>query len=637
MVSAAPGERALRQTWRRLSAFAGRLGERLRNLAAARHGVGARLLIGVLLFSVFVTIILTGIQLYTDYQRDVAAIRSRLDQIGKSYLVSLEESLWILDQTQLRLQLGGIVQLPDIRAAEVREVDAPIAALVLKVGQSPESGLLARDFPLTHVVQGQERVIGRLHVEATFADAYGRLVATAGKVFATQAAEIFLVALFIIFFFNYLVTRHLSAIAAEVGSYRIGDSPLQLSLKRRKLHDDELQRVTAAFNTLSQNLHAAYRDLAEREARIRRLVDANIIGIFIWDFEGRIIEANDAFLRIVGYGREELTSGRIRWPDLTPPDWNPRDAQQTVPPEIRLTGFVPPSEKEYFRKDGSRVPVLIGAATIEGNADQGVAFVVDLTERKRAEAEARETERRYHEVETALAHANRVATLGQLTASIAHEVKQPIAAAVLNAHVAQALLKQQPPDLAELRETLVQIAKDGNRASDVINRIRALVQKAPLQRDRLEINEILHEVIELTRAEAAGSGVSVRTELASGLPPIQGDRVQLQQVILNLIVNAIQAMSGDGEGPRELVICAGRAEPNGVLVTVRDTGPGLPPGGIDSLFEAFHTTKPSGLGLGLSICRSIVEAHGGRLWASANLPRGATFQFTVPAQNDLEA
>jgi C4-dicarboxylate-specific signal transduction histidine kinase len=260
-----------------------------------------------------------------------------------------------------------------------------------------------------------------------------------------------------------------------------------------------------------------------------------------------------------------------------------------------------------------------------------------LTERKRAEAEARESEQRYREVQTELAHANRVATMGQLTASIAHEVKQPIAASVLNAQVALLLLARQPPNVAELREALEQIAKDGNRASDVINRIRALVQKAPFRKDRLEINAIIHEVIELTRGEAAQSGVSVRTELAQGLPPIEGDRVQLQQVILNLIVNAIEAMRGDSEGSRELVIGAGIVEPNGVLVTVRDSGPGFPPEALESLFEAFHTTKPSGMGLGLSISRSIVEAHGGRLWASPNLPRGAMFQFTVPARHDLAA
>jgi C4-dicarboxylate-specific signal transduction histidine kinase len=257
--------------------------------------------------------------------------------------------------------------------------------------------------------------------------------------------------------------------------------------------------------------------------------------------------------------------------------------------------------------------------------------VLDLTDRKRAEAEARESERRYREVQMDLAHANRVATMGQLTASIAHEVNQPIAATVTGAQAALNWLGHQPPDLAEVRLSLAQIVQDGRRAGDVIGRIRDLIRKAPPRKDRLEINGAIREVIELTRSEARKNGVSVKTELAEGLPLLYGDRVQLQQVILNLIINAIEAMSGTSEGLRELLISSAPANSGGVLVAVRDSGPGLAPAGLDRLFEAFYTTKPSGLGIGLSICRSILEAHGGRLWASTNEPHGAIFQFTVPA------
>jgi signal transduction histidine kinase len=189
----------------------------------------------------------------------------------------------------------------------------------------------------------------------------------------------------------------------------------------------------------------------------------------------------------------------------------------------------------------------------------------------------------------------------------------------------------QAVDLNEIRQILNDIVKDGNRAGEVIGRIRGLIKKTTPQRDRLEINGAIREVIELTRGEAAKNGISVQTELAHGLPLIEGDRVQLQQVIVNLIINAVEAMSDDSEGARELLIRSGRAESGGVLVTVRDSGPGLAPATVDRVFESFYTTKPGGLGLGLSICRSIIEAHGGRLWASANVPRGVIFQFTVPA------
>jgi C4-dicarboxylate-specific signal transduction histidine kinase len=297
---------------------------------------------------------------------------------------------------------------------------------------------------------------------------------------------------------------------------------------------------------------------------------------------------------------------------------------------VMTTGTAQPREKEYFRKDGSRVPVLVGGATISEEQDEGVAFVVDLSERKRAEAEARESERRYRDMQMELAHANRVATMGQLTASLAHEVKQPIGATVSNAQAALRWLARQPPDLEEVREALAHIVQDGKRAGDVVGRIRDLIKKAPPREDRFDINAAIREVIGLTRGEALKTGVAVRTELAGGLPLIQGDRVQLQQVMLNLIVNAIEAMSAMDEGPRELLVSTAKGEAGDVRVAVRDWGPGLAPAEFERLFEAFYTTKPSGLGLGLSICRSIVEAHGGRLWASANAPRGATFQFMLP-------
>jgi PAS domain S-box-containing protein len=376
-----------------------------------------------------------------------------------------------------------------------------------------------------------------------------------------------------------------------------------------------------------ENAHL-YRDLEQREAKIRRLVDANIIGIYLWELEGRIIEANDTFLRMVGYDREDLLAGRVSWADLTPPEW--RDLDERAVEGLKTAGRLPPAEKEYFRKDGSRVPVLIGSAAFDDRRDEGVAFVLDLTEQKRAEAEARESERRYREMQMEVAHANRVATMGQLTASIAHEVNQPIAAAVTNAQAALRWLAARPPDLDEARQALGSIVKDANRAGDVIGRIRDIVKKAPPRKDRVDINGAIREVIELTRGEAAKQGAAVQTAFGEGLPLIEGDRVQLQQVVLNLIVNAVQAMGTVEQGPRELSITTDRAEPSGVLVAVKDSGPGLAPANLAQLFAPFYTTKADGLGMGLSICRSIIEAHGGRLWAT-NLPRGAIFSFTVPA------
>ena len=256
----------------------------------------------------------------------------------------------------------------------------------------------------------------------------------------------------------------------------------------------------------------------------------------------------------------------------------------------------------------------------------------DITERKRAEAEARDSEARYREVQAELAHASRVASMGQLTASIAHEIAQPIAAVVNNARAAMNWLGTQPPDLEEVRQTLGEIVNDGKRAGDVISWIRALIKKEPPRWEAVEINEAVLEVIALTNGEVAKNGVSVRTQLAEGLPLIQADRVQLRQVVLNLIINAVEAMSGDGEGSRELLISTGRDSLNGVLVSLQDSGPGLDPATLEHLFHSFYATKSGGMGMGLSICRSIVEAHGGRIWAGANEPRGAVFQFSLPLE-----
>jgi PAS domain S-box-containing protein len=386
-------------------------------------------------------------------------------------------------------------------------------------------------------------------------------------------------------------------------------------------------KLLASQAAIALESASLYRDLEQREAKIRRLVDANIIGIYLWELEGRIIEANDTFLRMVGYDREDLLAGRVSWADLTPPERRDLDARAVE--GLRTAGRLPPVEKEYFRKDGSRVPVLIGSAAFDEQRDQGVAFVVDRSERKRAEADARESERHVREMQMEVAHANRVATMGQLTASIAHEVNQPIAAAATNAEAALRWLGARSPDLEEVRQAFGRIVKDAHRAGDVIGRIRELIKKAPPRKEGVDMNAAIGEVIELTRGEAAKNGASVQTALGEGLPLVEGDRVQLQQVVLNLIVNAVQAMGEVAEGPRELFITTAPAEPNGVLVVVKDSGPGLDPESLERLFDPFYTTKPGGLGMGLSICRSIIEAHGGRLWVTANLPRGAIFNFTV--------
>ncbi|WP_334392926.1 ATP-binding sensor histidine kinase [Bradyrhizobium sp. AZCC 2262] len=637
-------------------------------------------------------------------------------------------------------------------------------------------------------------------------------------------------------------------------------------------------KVLASQAAISLENTQLYRDLADREGKIRRLVDANIIGIIVADAEGGIFEANDAFLHILGFDRNDFASGNVRWNELTPPEWRDRTARALE--ELLTTGTAQPFEKEYFRKDGSRVPVLIGYTAFEEKRDKGIAFVLDLTERKRAENALRESEERFRDfAETAsdwlwemgpdhkltmltpnafgsspsarlgtaaweraldleaepekwraiqatmdshepfrdfvylaagfdgspmyvrasgkpvfnvdgkflgyrgtgtdatviiraqealresernlrsaidgipglvailapngdveavnrqifeycgqsleelrnwgtngtihpddhpqlaeiftksiaagipyrtearvrrfdgqyrwfeirgipvreassdrivrwyslltdtedrtqalarlqqmqsdFAHMNRVSMMGELAASLSHEIAQPIASARNNARAAQNFLERQPQDMGEVREALSCVVGDADRAGEIIDRIREQIKKAPPRKECFDLNAAIDEVIALAQSVTLRDGISVQTRLAEGLLSVLGDRVQLQQVLLNLILNAAEAMSSVEEGARELVISTEHHLAS-ALVAVCDSGPGIGPAHLDRVFDAFYTTKSSGTGMGLSICRSIIDAHGGKLWAEANDPRGAAFKFKLPdAEREL--
>jgi len=235
------------------------------------------------------------------------------------------------------------------------------------------------------------------------------------------------------------------------------------------------------------------------------------------------------------------------------------------------------------------------------------------------------------ELETELAHMNRISMVGELAASLFHEITQPIASARNNARAALNFLDEQPPDLGEVREALACVVTDADRAGDIVDRIRGHIKKAPPRNELFDLNAAINEAIVLARNAIIRDGVSVQTNLADRLFLVQGDRVQLQQVLLNLILNAIEAMGSVDAGPRELLIST-EQDHTGVRVSVRDSGAGIDPEHLERVFEAFYTTKPSGVGMGLSICRSIINDYGGRLWAEANEPRGAAFRFTLPAQ-----
>ncbi len=528
-------------------------------------------------------------------------------------------------------------------------------------------------------------------------------------------------------------------VMASLGKFASSAYQALIHIEDLKFQVTEREKAEAEVRELARGL----------EAKIRRLVEANVVGMVMWNLEGVISGANEAFLRMVQYDREDLASGRVRWTHLTPAEWRGHDERALA--DLKATGIFQPFEKEYFRKDGSRVPVLLGGALFEGSGKEGVAFVLDLSVQKRVERALRRSEAflvqgqhlsrigsfswrvatdeitwseqlyRIYELEIgvpvtvelirtrvhpedvsliekmkmvhqaaeggndfewqyrlvmpdhsikymhAVAHATRdqdgqleyvaavqdvttqrlteeardkarselaqmarVMSLGTLTASIAHELNQPLSGIVTNASTCMRMLATDPPNVDGARETARRTIRDGNRASEVVTRLRALFSKKDASTEPVDLNEAIREVIALSRSELQRSQVLARVELAEGLPTVTGDRVQLQQVVLNLLLNAADAMSGIDDRPRQLTVRTERGEGEHVRLSVQDAGVGFGPQGPDKLFEPFYTTKKDGMGIGLSVSRSIIESHHGRLWAKPNNGPGATFSFSIP-------
>ena len=519
-------------------------------------------------------------------------------------------------------------------------------------------------------------------------------------------------------------------------------------------------QVLASQAAISLENSRLFGELQRREAQARRFVDSNIVGIMIWNLEGQILEANDAFLNMVGYRRGDLDSGHLRWTDLTPPDQLDCEFVELVP-ELRRTGVLKPFEKEYIHENGRRVPVLIGLAAFDSERECGVAFVLDLTERRRAEEELRRS-RQYlaeaqrlthtgswawspvsgeilhwseecyrilafdpaaglpsfdaslerihpedrpmlletieksveaqadfqveyrvvhpngslrdveihaHPVRDAagvlveyigtvidrteqkladdalrqarhkLAQASRIATVAELSASVAHEVNQPLQAVVANGYACLKWLAATPPNIDRAVRAAESVVRDGRAAADVVGRVRALFKHTALVKVDVRINELLLQVCSLMSDDIYGNQILLEMKLDPGVPVIQADAVQIQQVIVNLLRNAIEAVATMEKGNRK-VLMRSRREGDSVVIEVQDQGAGA--SDLERVFEPFMTTKTTGMGMGLAICRSIIEAHDGDIWGVRNAGAGVTFGFSLPvghseARNEPES
>jgi two-component system, LuxR family, sensor kinase FixL len=368
--------------------------------------------------------------------------------------------------------------------------------------------------------------------------------------------------------------------------------------------------------------------LRETTARLRTLTETAVDGVILIDARGVVLMFNPACEKLFGYSADTVIGENVKM--LMPQPYRHEhdryitNYHDTRDPKIIGSG----REVIGLRKDGSTFPMdlSVGEARQDGESIF-VGIIRDLTSRKRTEAEL-------EEARAELVRVARVTALGELTAAIAHEVNQPLTGLVSSGNACLRWLAGDAPNLKAARESVERMISAGSRAGEVIRRIRALVGKAPPLRDRLNINDAITEVIALIRGEIQRNRISLRTRLSTDVPLVLGDRIQLQQVILNLILNAMEAMGDVSPQPRELSVSSTKDGPNGALVSVRDSGTGLDGTVLDRLFEAFYTTKAHGMGIGLAVSRTIIQAHGGRLWAAPNAPQGAIFQFTLPADGE---
>lgn len=606
----------------------------------SRSGIGPRLLAAVLLFSSIVTLTLTALQLYLDYDREVGVIETRLEEVGRSTTGSLGESLWNLDQNQLKLQLDGILRLPSMRAAEVREIADPPNPIRVAVGERSSRSVVTRDYPLTTTVQGTARAIGVLHVEATLSDVYQQLLNRALVILASQAAKTFIVSLFIIYMVHILVTRHLVAIADFVSKYSLARPPPPLHLQRRPPYDrDELDKVTDAFNAMCANLGRAYGELREananleRDLKIRRRAEedaraseqrfrdyAETASDWFWETGPDhvftyISDRAGAF----GMDREALIGKRrpdaAIDQDAEVQKW--RDHMATLDRhepfrKFEYRGRDSAGRLHYFSVNGQ--PVFAEDGRFMGYRGSAT----DLTSQ--------------HETEERLRQSQKMDAIGQLTGGVAHDFNNVLTVITGTIEIIQEGLADKP-QLAAIAQLIDDAA---SRGAEITSQLLTFARRQPLEPREIDVNGLVVETAKLLRP-ILGEHVEIVTRLADDAWLAMADPSQLSSAIVNLAVNARDAMPDGGRltletANRELDSTGNGDAGSYVMVAVADTGHGIPADIRDRVFEPFFTTKGlgRGTGLGLSMVYGFAKQTGGTVAIESEEGRGTVMRLFLP-------
>jgi PAS domain S-box-containing protein len=610
----------------------------------SRGGIGLRLVVAVLLFSSIVTLTLTGLQLYLDYDREVRSIETRLDEIGQSYFGSIGESLWNLDQNQLELQLNGILRLPDIQVAEVREIADRPNPIRVTVGRRGSGSVITRLYPLDYVVQGAKRQIGVLYVEATLAHVYRELLTRAVVILASQAAKTFLVSFFIVYMFHWLVTRHLGAIAGFVSSYDVAQPPPSLRLDRRPPREaDELDKVVNAFNEMCATLQVAYGDLRAVNTRLgrdllvlqqaeegvrrseQRFRDyAETSSDWFWE-----TGPDHAFTyiseRLSAFGIDPAALiGKSRLDAATDLETEPQKWRDHI---AVLERHEPFRNFEYTCRGlaGQRHVTVNGRPVFaaDGRFTGYRGTAADLTKQ--------------HEAEERLRQSQKMDAIGQLTGGVAHDFNNVLT--VISGTVD--ILQEGMADRPQLVAVAQLIEEAAARGAEITSQLLTFARRQPLEPRQIDVNGMVTDTARLLKP-TLGEHVDIELMLAAKVWSALADPSQLSAAIINLAVNARDAMPGGGKLTFETANVtreAGDTSGDGkaktaefVMIVVTDTGRGIPADIRDRVFEPFFTTKGIGLGtgLGLSMVYGFAKQSGGAVEVDSEEGRGTAIRLYLP-------